>query len=113
MCSHDAYDVTRRQLIATHSTTNDVEEIIADLVNIILLKKLHFTLYKYNIIQDWENTTINTPPPLAKKIIETYLPIDVRVTEEGKSCHTSTLITVACVIITTSVRQFYPYAVST
>ena len=46
LCSHDAYDVARRELVATDSTTNDVEEIVADLVHIILLKELHFTLYK-------------------------------------------------------------------
>ena len=42
--SHDTDDVTRRELVATHGTTNNVEEIIADLVHVILLKELHSTL---------------------------------------------------------------------
>ena len=44
LCSHDADDVARRKLVATHRTTNNVEEIVADLIDIILLKKLHFAL---------------------------------------------------------------------
>jgi hypothetical protein len=46
LCSHDADDVTRRELVAAHCTTHDVEEIVADLIGVILLKKLHFTLHK-------------------------------------------------------------------
>ena len=48
LCSHDANDVARRELVATDSTTNNVEEIVADLVHIILLEELYFTLYKYD-----------------------------------------------------------------
>lgn len=48
LCSHDTNDVTRRELVATHSATNNVEEIVADLIGIILFKKLHLTLYKFD-----------------------------------------------------------------
>ena len=42
-----------------------------------------------------------------------YLSVDVGVTEESKSGHTSTLIAVAGVVITASVRQLNPDTIST
>ena len=42
-----------------------------------------------------------------------YLSIDVGVTEESKSCHSSPLVTVASVVVTTSVCQLNPHTIST
>ena len=43
-CSHDAEDVTGRETVATNGSTNDVEQVVAQLVNIVLFKELNFTL---------------------------------------------------------------------
>ena len=38
--SHDTDDVTYRELVAADSTSNDVKEIVTDLVSVVLFKEV-------------------------------------------------------------------------
>ena len=38
--SHDTDDVTYRELVAADSTSNNVEEIVANLVSVVLFQKI-------------------------------------------------------------------------
>ena len=103
--SHDAYDITRRELIATHPSTNNIEKIVTNLVYIILLKELHTALGTKT-----KQVTIKSHE---EELGLYYLSIDVGITEKGKTSHSWSLITVTGVVISAGVGELNPHSVST